>query len=315
MRPLHVTLFGVFTVNGEIPLKNFSSQKVQELFAYLLLNPGKNHKREKLASLLWSYQTTTQSKANLRKILWQFQQGLKAYFGSAFETIFKVDACHVKLDCSGQIILDTAVFEKVYKEVTQIPCENFLAENQALVEEAVDLYKGELLEGFYEAWCDGKRERYRKLYLILLDKLVEIAFTKKAYAQSIDYGLKILAYDCARESTHRQLMRAYYLGGDRTSALRQFHRCIEALKEEFDVSPEPETRKLYEQIQTGSYQQKTVAQIQPDASILKQMNLLQQKLSGLQQEVGQMVDSFRVQHETEHPKRVHLEKERARSAA
>lgn len=293
MDPLSVNLFGVLSVNGDTKSKKFGSQKVQELFAFLLLHAGKNHTREKLASLLWSFQTTAQSKANLRKVLWLLQQGFKEYFGPSYTSFFKVDANYVKLELRGHIVLDTAVFEKVYHEVTHIPCENFLADQGGLIEEAVALYRGDLLEACYEEWCLQERERYKHLFLILLDKLMEVSMTKETYAQCIDHGLKILGFDAARESTHRQLMRAYCLGGDRTSALRQYEKCKSSLMEELGVGPEKETAELYEQIRLGHFRKRKPAlHIQPDAAILKQMSKLQHKLLGLQQEVNQIVDNY-----------------------
>ncbi len=293
MDPLSVNLFGVFSINGVAQNKKFSSLKVQELFAFLLLNPGKRHTREKLASLLWPFHTTVQSKANLRKVLWLLQQGLRQELGDDEISFLRVDGQNVKLEKSHPIVLDTAVFERVYLEVTQIPCENFLAENEQLVKEAVALYKGDLMENSYEEWCAYERERYKQLFLILLDKLVEIALTKETYAQCIDYGMRILSIDAARESTHRQLMRAYFLGGDRTSALRQYQKCETSLRDELGVTPEGETVRLYEQIKGGQFRKKTpLLKIEPDAAILKQMNILQHKLLGLQQEVNQIVDSY-----------------------
>jgi hypothetical protein len=43
-------------------------------------------------------------------------------------------------------------------------------------------------------------------------------------------------------------MRLYYKAGDRTTALRQYERCVAALAREFDLPPAQETVALYEQI-------------------------------------------------------------------
>jgi DNA-binding SARP family transcriptional activator len=47
-------------------------------------------------------------------------------------------------------------------------------------------------------------------------------------------------------------MRAYYMAGDRTMALRQYERCAAALAEELGVAPSTQTLMLYEQRKTDS---------------------------------------------------------------
>jgi DNA-binding SARP family transcriptional activator len=64
----------------------------------------------------------------------------------------------------------------------------------------------------------------------------------------LEYGRRILRCDRAHESTHQQMMRLYYLAGDRAAALRQYERCAAALHEELDVLPARRTVALYEQI-------------------------------------------------------------------
>ena len=70
----------------------------------------------------------------------------------------------------------------------------------------------------------------------------------------------ILRYDRARERTHRQLMRLLYMSGDRTGALRQYERCVSALREELGVQPDKLTLALYEEIR-GNYLEKYTAPI------------------------------------------------------
>jgi DNA-binding SARP family transcriptional activator len=58
----------------------------------------------------------------------------------------------------------------------------------------------------------------------------------------------ILNQDRCREDAHSMLMRCYNLQGQDYLALRQYQACAEALRLELDVTPAPETTKLYEQI-------------------------------------------------------------------
>ena len=111
-----------------------------------------------------------------------------------------------------------------------------------------ECYKRDLLEGWYQDWCTYERERLQHFYLSMLDKLMDYCEANQKYEDGVLYGDMILRYDHARESTHRRLMNLYYLSGDRTAALRQYERCIAALREELEVEPAFSTRSLKELI-------------------------------------------------------------------
>jgi DNA-binding SARP family transcriptional activator len=117
-----------------------------------------------------------------------------------------------------------------------------------LLHEAVELYSGELLTGWYQDWCLLERERLQAMYLAMLDKLMIYCMVHHQYESGVEYGIRILRIDYAREKTHQRLMRLFYLSGDRTSALRQFERCAEILMRELKVKPTKSTILLYEQI-------------------------------------------------------------------
>jgi DNA-binding SARP family transcriptional activator len=118
------------------------------------------------------------------------------------------------------------------------------------LQNAVDLYRGDLLEGWYQDWCLFERQRLLNMYLAMLDKLMGYCEAHQEYESGILYGMRILRYDQAQERTHRRLMRLHYLTGDRTAALRQYESCVAALKEDFGVGPARRTVALYEQIRS-----------------------------------------------------------------
>ena len=52
----------------------------------------------------------------------------------------------------------------------------------------------------------------------------------------------------SREPPYRQLMRAHFLAGDRSQALRTYERCAHLLAGELGVDPHPETTALRDQL-------------------------------------------------------------------
>jgi DNA-binding SARP family transcriptional activator len=154
----------------------------------------------------------------------------------------------VRLGPQASYWLDVAIFEEAFAHAQHIPGQALTAEQLQALQEAVQLYHGDLLEGWYQDWCIFERERLQSMYLAMLDKLISYSETQGDFESGLLYGSRVLRCDRARESTHRRLMRLYYLTGDRTGALRQYQSCVAALKEELEVEPADSTQRLYEQI-------------------------------------------------------------------
>ena len=120
----------------------------------------------------------------------------------------------------------------------------------AVLDRAVDLYRGDLLEGWYQDWCLFERERLRTMYMMTVEKLLAYHLMHGELDEGFACGERILRHDRAHERTHWRLMRLRYLGGDRTGAMRQYDACVAALREELDVAPSERTTSLYELIRS-----------------------------------------------------------------
>jgi len=250
MSLLKVALFGRFCVQcGDQIVGGFDASKVQELFTYLLLYRHRSHPRETLAGILWGDSSTAQSKKYLRQALWQMQSALEASTTIAAEDLFLLEANWINLNPAAPLWLDVAAFETAYNRVQGVPGQALDGQQLKTVHDAVELYRGDLLEGWYQDWCWYERERFQTMYLSLLDKLIDYYQANGEYETAIDYAQRVLRCDHAREHTHQRLMILHYLAGDRVAALRQYERCCTALDDELSVSPSRQTEALYRQIQ------------------------------------------------------------------
>jgi DNA-binding SARP family transcriptional activator len=246
---LSVTLFGKFGIKCDNEaLSGLDAFKVQELFCYLLLHRDRPHSREALAGLLWGDSSTSQSKKYLRQALWQLQSALEAYERDECDRLLLVDNDWININSQARFWFDVAAFEEAFARARGVRGDSLDAQSADALERAIELYEADLLEGWYQDWCLYERERLQNIYLAMLDKLMAHCEVHHKYEMGLVYGASIIRYDKARECTHRQMMRLQYLAGDRTSALRQYDRCIAALDEELGVKPDKYTRALYEQI-------------------------------------------------------------------
>jgi len=260
---LNIKLFGKFSIEFEKQvLRGFDSRKVQELFFYLLMYRDRPHSRETLASLLWKENSTSQSKKYLRQALWQLQNALQKQAQSNEQSLLLIEAEWIQINPQAHISLDVESFEKAYEAARGLRGRELNAPQLHALERAARLYEADLLSGWYQDWCLYERERLENMCLAILDKLMAYCEAHGNYEAGLIYGTRILNFDCARERTHRRIMRLYYLSGDRTAALRQYTRCAEALDEELSVKPAKLTEELYaivsEDLPISSYREKSI---------------------------------------------------------
>ncbi len=286
---LQVSLFGKFQVlYCDQIVAGLDTQKVQELFSYLLLHQNHPMSRETLAGLLWGDSSTVQSKKYLRQALWQLRVALDSLDEALSDRVLGVETNWICLNPKSDLWLDVVVFEKGYSLVNDASAEVLDGRQLQTLENTVRLYHGDLLEGWYQDWCLYERERLQNIYLTLLDKLMAYCELHGKYAEGLLHGAAILRYDRAHESTHRRLMRLHHLAGDRTAALRQYMRCVEALDKELSVSPSERTIRLYQQIRDDHLLDSTPAETpshdlpeRTTASVLELLSHLKQLQAAL----------------------------------
>lgn len=300
MPRLNIYLFGKFCVQrNEQILDGLEARKVQELFCYLLLHREHSLSRETLASVLWPETTTALSKKSLRQALWQLQSALGSQSAAIHDRMLIVDPEWMQLNAQADLWLDVAMLEYASNITQKIPGSELDSQKALMLQQAVQLYQGPLLEGWYNDWCILERERLQGMYLAMLDKLMAYCEVRHDYEAGLQYGMRTMCYDRARERTHRQLMRPHYLSGDRAAALRQFEQCTTALEDELGVRPSKHTVALYEQIQADQFTEIEFSRTSPSiATTLETASpLLLEVLGRLTQLEGALADlQMQVQH-------------------
>ena len=284
MSTLRVSLFSKLSVRlGDRALENLHSAKAEELFCFLLLRRNLSHPRETLAGMLWGDCPTFQSKKYLRQALWQLQFALNSSLVPAARRVLLVAPDWVRLNEQADLWLDVAAFERACVLAQGAPAQTLDARVVQALEAAVALYRGDLLEGWYQDWCLYERERLQNMFLALLDKLMAICEVREDFEAGLAYGVRILRYDPAHERTHQRMIRLKYLAGDRVGALRQYECCRAQLKEELGVRPSKLTRALYQQIRADRLETSPATPARTPAATDQAPLLLPKLLSHLKQ--------------------------------
>jgi DNA-binding SARP family transcriptional activator len=261
--------------------------KALELLCLLLLHRDRAHSRDELSALLWPDASTSLGRKYLRQALWQLQSGLTA-------ELLVLTPGWIRLDGDADWWLDVDAFERAWDASRDVAGAGLTGTQAHDLEEAVALYRGDLMDGSYSDWCMYERDRLLLTYLGMLEKLMRYCDAHQRYPQGVAYGHRILRHDPAREITHQQLMRLYYRAGDRTTALRQYERCVDALERELGLAPTAGTVALRDQIRADRLDGVT-RPIDTGGGLLielhQRLDQVQESLSALRQHVARVVNS------------------------
>ncbi|MER9144253.1 alpha/beta fold hydrolase [Mesorhizobium sp. M0871] len=234
----HLYLLGGFDFAGDVAIVPALSRKARAMVAYLAVQSGHGQSREKLATLLWGLHSETQARLSLRQAVSTVRKAMRAYGGGQILTEGDKISLHV-----DALDFDVAQFEVL---AASLQPDN--------LEQALHVYRGDLLDGFglkeeaFEDWLRIERERLRAMAVAALDRLVAHYCATSDAASCVRAATRLLAMEPLREDIHRTLMRAYVAQGRVNLALKQYESCRDALRRQLDLRPEPETRKLYEDL-------------------------------------------------------------------
>ena len=214
------------------------SRKGQALLALLAIPPGRTHRRDKLATMLWSGHSDEAARQNLRQCLTALRKGCQN--GAAIPLIAEGDL--LRLD-AAQVMVDVGEFEDAMR-----------GRDPAALARAFTLYRGELLEGLnfdecpFEEWLIGERRRLNALAIEGLNQLLRHQQWHGEREAAMQTALRLLTIDPVQEDVHRSLMRLHREMGNTAQALNQYAACEKTLRRELGVEPEDATKELRREI-------------------------------------------------------------------
>ena len=239
-------------VNGEE--KILRERKAIALLAWLAVEQTVQS-RDTLATLFWPEHDQQRARANLRYLLWSLRK-------SVGEEWLTTEGDQLGLADGADVQVDVTEFQRYLAEwrghshPADVPC----AACVEALEAAVELYRGDFLQGFtlddspqFDDWQFFQAETLRRALAAGLEGLVEQQIAGQSYAAAITHARRWLALDPLHEPATRALMALYAWSGQYEAAIRQFHRCALALQEEIGVEPDEETLQLYAEIRNRRF--------------------------------------------------------------
>lgn len=214
------------------------TRKSWALLSFLVLQPGRELSRERLAGLLWSGRDDDQARASLRQSLYEIRTALGRELADALEASREGVALH-----AGRIGVDVLRFERLLKH-DDIPN----------LEAAISLYGGALLERMevdepdFDTWLTGERAGLHDLFCRGLERLASERLDRTESAAAIETARRLIRLDPLRETAHRLLMRGLAAEGRRSEALKHFALLERELDAELGVGPDAESCRLHDEL-------------------------------------------------------------------
>ena len=234
--PLHIHLLGGFRLEREgRPLPAPASKRARLLLAYLLLHAQHEHERIFLAGLLWPDLPESKARRRLSQALWQVKQMFAGV---------ESGRNRVRIQPQARYQLDVQDFRAALQRAAS---EN-ARDRIAAWEEAIDLYSGPLLPGFYDDWTLILREQLREHYLRTLEQLIAEHKGTGCYEQALSLARRLTVEEPLNEEAHGQVIRLYALLGRRKEALLQYDMLRQILADELGVAPGSAIERLAQQV-------------------------------------------------------------------
>jgi len=207
------------------------------LLAYLAAGPKAGYRRrDSLIGLFWPDSDPESARHSLRQALYVLRKGI----GSSA----------IRTRGDEEVGLDPAAIESDAARFQALARDGF-------AREAMEIYRGDLLPGFYlddapefEHWLEVERLRLRRLASDLSWTLAEAARRDGNDTEAGRRARKAVELDPFNESRLHKLIELLDAQGDRAGALAAFDHFGRRLSEEYEAEPSPETRALVDRVRS-----------------------------------------------------------------
>jgi DNA-binding SARP family transcriptional activator len=245
---IHVSLFGSVRVQGHSGrVADLQTRRGSELFAFLVLEAGRSFDRLHLIEQFWPHLPEGRGRRALNTELWRLSQSLRAVGMDTGQALSRGTGT-VGFVRPPDTTVDVDALTGAMRVIRATDPPDADRNAIAAVEAGVAAYRGDLLETVYSDWCLLWRESLRAQYTEALEFLLTAAMARKDWAGGLRQGRALLALDPLMEHVHRAVMRCHFHNGDRPLAMRQYALCEQLLREELNVEPMDETRRIQETI-------------------------------------------------------------------
>jgi DNA-binding SARP family transcriptional activator len=247
-----IELLGGLTAgrDGRI-VSRFRTHQAGALLAHLAYYSHRAHPRDALVELLWPECDPDIGRHRLRNALTSLRHPLEPP-GVSAGTVILADRTTVQFNPTS-VTTDVAEFETALRAADRTGSG---AEQAQRLEEAVELYSGELLPGYFEPWILPERERLAEAFFQALRQLIVRREQAGDLPTALQLARRAVAADRLREESHQELMRLLAAAGQPHAARRQYQVLKRIMATELGAEPDAKTHALLRAIEEAAKQRR-----------------------------------------------------------
>ncbi len=230
-KPLFLKLLGSPQILREGESVNLGTRKSLALIAYLATKKSAVQ-RDILDNLLWPESDSEKARRNLRGEIARIHRMLGDNIIISESQALKLNVAEINVDLWQ---LNAAL-------------------EQGDTARVIELYKGNLLEGFYlkdsevfESWLEEAREDLQTSITNTLESLVKQSDNKQQFVEALKYSKDIIKLDPLNEDAYLVAIRYTVILNDRIGGLNLYQE-LEHMLAKFDVEPSQEAQLLAEKL-------------------------------------------------------------------
>ncbi len=240
----------LFLRGDQIPEEKWIRKKSKIILCYLLAKPGNILNKDNIIDIFLQdipsdkvdtiYHNTLSNIRNAIKVEYLKDFEIK---GKSTKSNFEIipqfliyEDKSLKLNSDYSYKSDNAEFEDLYN--TSMGAGVKLDKKIACSRQAINLYKGEFMPGYYNTWCEEMRQDYSAKYQKLCEDLIEIYSQKELYEDVIIYSHKLIDTDKLHSDAYLRMIESYTKLGKVNMAKDKFAMMLKHYDEELGEKPE-----------------------------------------------------------------------------
>jgi len=221
-----------FFIRGEkLQAEKRLRHKSKLILAYLLLYPNVRLTKDKIIDLFFTDIPLETVEDAFHKIISDLRKATRL---EQFDLILYENKI-LHLHDNGYYKSDVKEFSRFYSLVFSSDIK--IEEKIEHAKKAIDLYRGELLEGFYESWCEDIRQEYSSKSISVCEELLSLLFKRKDYDDVIVYSGKLLNFDRTNENAFLYLIESHVKQDNIKRAKEVYSNMLNTYKREIGEKP------------------------------------------------------------------------------
>jgi DNA-binding SARP family transcriptional activator len=225
--------FQAYWDDQPIPRKAWETRKPIVLLAYLAWHDGRVVSAERLCNDLWPDHPQGGRQA-LQSTLARIRRALRPTEPVLFE--------HGSYRLNPALGLD---FDVARLQHASRDGGNVEEGRRQSLETVRELYRGPFLEGFSEDWACLRRQDLEQQFQECMAELGQLLNQNGQHREALDVFREVLQLEPCWEPGHQGILEGLVQLGQRDDAVRHYHRYVETVKSQLNLSPSPDMLRLY----------------------------------------------------------------------